>query len=429
MEKNGAAPLKVLKRQENNIHKLREQLFHVRTNTKQLAENLSDGDATVQSMEDTSPSKWHLAHTTWFFETVVLRRFLKGYTLFNDRFPYLFNSYYESLGARNPRPRRGMITRPHLKEILDYRTHVDEGLERLMRSPLNEHAKALIELGINHEQQHQELFLTDILHLLAQNPLGPLYAASIPLEVNSGALNEVQWQAFDGGMETFGHEGKMFAFDCEGARHQRFLEPFRLATRAVTNREWTEFMEGGGYTTPTLWLSDGWATVKEEDWSAPLYWENRDGEWWSMTLMGMQPVDLDAPVCHVSYFEADAFASFAGKRLPSEFELELAGKDRPINGNFKDSGRLRPAPVQGEGLSQLFGDVWEWTRSPFTAYPNFKLSEGAVGEYNGKFMNGQYVLKGGSCVTPEGHIRNTYRNFFQPEKRWQFTGVRLAENA
>ncbi|MBL4733626.1 MAG: ergothioneine biosynthesis protein EgtB [Rhizobiaceae bacterium] len=402
--------------------------LEVRELTQKLAEGLSDADATVQSMEDASPTKWHLAHTTWFFETVVLRQYMDGYEIFDSDFPYLFNSYYESLGKRHPRPQRGMLTRPSLQKIMDYRSYVNAAMDEFLSTPLDEKIYQLIELGINHEQQHQELLLTDLLHLFAQSPVKPEYQTAVPLAVSKTPPSALNWIEYKGGLEEFGHGGTGFAFDSECPKHQQFVAPFRLASRCVTNGEWIEFIEQGGYKAAILWLSDGLAIAQEEEWEAPLYWEKRDHVWWSMTLRGMQPVDLDAPVTHISYFEAGAYASFVGKRLPTEYEWEHASKDVPIEGNVLASNRLRPAPAKGEGLSQLFGDVWEWTSSPFTPYPGFKIAEGAVGEYNGKFMNGQYVLRGGSCVTPPGHLRATYRNFFHPQKRWQFSGLRLAGN-
>lgn len=409
---------------------LSERMLGVRALTEQLADGLSDADATVQSMDDASPAKWHLAHTTWFFETMILKENLEGYRVFDDRFPYLFNSYYEALGARHPRPLRGLLTRPSLDEILAYRAHVNDGLRALMAGSVSDDVSQLLVLGIHHEQQHQELLLTDILHLFAQNPLRPAYRPAVPLNVDMDREPDLHWVDFPGGRHRFGHADEDFAFDCESPSHDRLVAPFRLASRCVTNAEWIAFIAAGGYQTATLWLSDGWGTVNKEGWTAPLYWENRDGEWWSMTLRGAQPIDPAAPVSHISYFEADAFATFTGKRLPTEFEWELASENVPLGSgdNLLASDRLRPAPARGQGLTQMFGDVWEWTQSAFSAYPGYRPSPGAVGEYNGKFMNGQYVLKGGSCVTPPDHVRRTYRNFFQPDKRWQFSGVRLAED-
>lgn len=418
-----------LKAQSGEV--VRARYHHVRQESRQLAAPLSDADATVQSMDDASPAKWHLAHTTWFFEEMILKSNAAGYRAFDDGFGFLFNSYYESVGARHPRPRRGMITRPSLDQVCAYRDHVDAAMERLISEGPSAEVAALVELGLNHEQQHQELLLTDILHLFAQNPLKPAYREAQPLAV-SPEPRPLGWVSFDGGIVEIGHKGDGFAYDCEGPRHEALIRPFRLADRLVTNREWLGFMADNGYRDPLLWLSDGWATVVTNGWGAPLYWENRDGEWWSMTLRGPQPVDPDAPVAHVSYFEADAFASWSGKRLPGEAEWERAAEGLAQSGTFAGGGlgRLRPKPASGEpGLRQMFGDVWEWTRSPFTPYPGFRAAAGAVGEYNGKFMNGQYVLRGGSCATPDGHVRATYRNFFQPDKRWQFSGLRLAEDA
>ena len=402
----------------------------VRAATVSLAVPLSDADATVQSMPDASPAKWHLAHTTWFFESMVLAAHSSNYKAFDERFNFLFNSYYESVGDRQPRSLRGLLTRPTLDEVRAYRVHVDAAMAALLQRVPPQSVLTIIELGCHHEQQHQELMLTDILHLFAQNPLRPAYRESVPLPVES--LDRTRtYREFPGGMFELGHEGSEFAFDCEGPRHAMHVEPYRLADRLVTNREWAEFIADGGYRNPLLWLSDGWARVAADGWSAPLYWEARDDEFWSMTLRGAQPLDLDAPVTHVSYFEADAFASWAGRRLPTEAEWEFAARALPVSGNFVESGRLRPRPApaaQGE-LRQMFGDVWEWTRSAFMPYPRFRPMEGALGEYNGKFMSGQFVLRGGSCVTPEDHVRATYRNFFAPHARWQFSGLRLAEDA
>jgi ergothioneine biosynthesis protein EgtB len=404
----------------------------VRETSQSLAARLSDADATVQSMPDASPAKWHLAHTTWFFETIVLLAFYPGYRVFNEKFNFLFNSYYNSIGARHPRPKRGLLTRPSLDEIYDYRAHVDKAVARLIEKRVSPQARELIELGCHHEQQHQELLLTDILHLFAQNPLGPAYKSAELLVVEPDGSNQLAFVTQPGGLVEVGHDGEGFAFDCEAPRHKTFIEPFRLADRLVTNREWIEFVEAGGYRNPLLWLSDGWAKVQADGWTMPLYWNERENkDYWTMTLRGAQPVDPAAPVCHISYFEADAYATWVGRRLPTEFEWESAAEDLAPTGNFLDTERLRPRPASPAdgGVRQMFGDVWEWTRSSFAPYPRFKPAEGAVGEYNGKFMCGQFVLRGGSCVTPASHMRPTYRNFFPPDARWQFSGLRLAEEA
>ena len=410
---------------------LRAHYRSVREASRRLGAPLSDADATVQSMPDASPAKWHLAHTTWFFETMILEQSLPGYRAFDPQFNFLFNSYYESIGARQPRPRRGMLTRPTLERVYAYRDHVDRAMASLMGYDVAPAVAELIELGCNHEQQHQELLLTDILHLFAQSPLRPAYKDPGPIAVGKIDSLPAGYRAVDGGVIEIGHDGDGFAFDCEGPRHRALVEPFELADRLVTNGEWMEFMADGGYRTPLLWLSAGWATVQSEGWTAPLYWDERDDGYWSMTLRGSQPVDPAAPVTHVSYYEADAFATWAGRRLPSEFEWEHAARAEPLKGNFVGSGRLRPAPAQAgaHGLRQIYGDVWEWTRSAFAPYPRFRPAAGAVGEYNGKFMCGQFVLRGGSCVTPANHMRPSYRNFFPPDARWQFSGLRLAGDA
>lgn len=413
---------------------LDQQLSATRAQSLHLIAGLSDADATVQSMDDASPAKWHLAHTTWFFEEFVLGTFAPGYQVHDERFRYLFNSYYEAVGPRHPRPRRGMLTRPNLAEVIGYREHVDAAMARLLEGELPAEALQLIELGVHHEQQHQELLLTDLLHLFAQNPLKPAYrqAQSVPA---LSAVRKHGWVESAGGIVEVGHPGGSFNFDCETPRHRALLQPHALSTHLVTNREWLAFMEDGGYRDPRLWLSDGWRTVQTEQWSAPMYWEEHDGAWTHMTLNGEQPLVMEAPVCHVSFFEADAYARWAGKRLPTEFEWEAAAERQKVAGNFADSQKYRPMPVdekaaaeEGQGpLKQLYGDVWEWTSSPYIAYPGFRTAPGAVGEYNGKFMNGQFVLRGGSCATPAGHARASYRNFFYPHQRWQFMGLRLAE--
>ena len=399
---------------------LAERLGTTRRLTLDLAAPLSDADATIQPFPDASPAKWHLAHTTWFFETFVLRDHVFGYTPFDERYAFLFNSYYEAEGPRHARPRRGMLSRPSLDEIRNYRAHVDEALERALPS-LTPAALELVELGINHEQQHQELLLTDILATFAENPLAPAYGELPPAACY--AIEPVSWHRGREGIVEIGAPDSGFAFDAERPRHRVFLAAHQLASRRVTNREWREFIDDGGYRTPALWLSDGWAWVQQEGIGAPLYWRDDGAEF---TLGGRREIDWAAPVAHVSFYEADAFAHWAGARLPTEAEWEdFAGSADPMLGNQLDSaGPVAPGPRGG-----LFGDVWEWTRSAFASYPGFAAAEGAVGEYNGKFMSGQLVLKGASCATPRGHSRASYRNFFPPAARWQFTGVRLAQDA
>ncbi|PTE01369.1 ergothioneine biosynthesis protein EgtB [Pandoraea apista] len=398
----------------------------VRAASVAFAQGLSDADATVQSMPDASPIKWHLAHTTWFFETFLLGESgaLSGrrYRPFDPRFAYLFNSYYEAAGPRHPRPQRGLLTRPTLDDVLRYRQHVDAAMhECLLHADLPADVHALVTLGLHHEEQHQELMHTDLLHLFAQNPLRPAHRRAPPSSAREIAV-PLHWIAHDGGQHRIGHSGDSgesgdangyFAFDCETPAHDVLLRPFAIASRVVTNGEWRAFIEDGGYRMAGLWLSDGWATVQREGWGHPLYWELHDGEWQSMTLAGMQPVDDNAPVRHVSYFEADAFARWAGKRLPTEQEWEVAAS--------------AASPTQ-HAMTQCYGPVWQWTASPYVAYPGFRTAAGAVGEYNGKFMCGQFVLRGGSLATPPGHARATYRNFFYPHQRWQFCGLRLAED-
>ena len=409
---------------------LYDRLSATRRLSSELARPLSDEDQVVQANDDASPTKWHLAHTTWFFEAFVLKPFLEGYRIFDESFEYCFNSYYESVGARQPRGKRGLLTRPSANEVRAYRGHVDAALERLCERGLEPWAAELIELGINHEQQHQELLLTDILSLFASEPLKPAYARANP-GVAVAEPAPLGWVSFDGGIFPIGHDGDGFAYDNEGPLHDELIRPFKLADRCVTNAEWVAFIQDGGYSTPTLWLADGWATVKAQDWIAPLYWEEADGGFMQMSLLGFRPLDPAAPVSHVSYYEADAFARWAGYRLPSEFEWEVAAGGIPLKGRTLGASHLRPmrAETGGPGLKQMFGDVWEWTASAYLPYPGFKAAPGAVGEYNGKFMCNQFVLRGGSCATPEGHIRKTYRNFFYPHQRWQFMGLRLAGDA
>ena len=413
----------------------------VRALSADLVAPLSDADATIQSMDDASPAKWHLAHTTWFFETFVLRDHVPGYQLFDERWPFLFNSYYEAEGQRHARPRRGMLSRPSLDEILAYREAVNTALLAALPD-LSADVQNLVTLGCHHEEQHQELLLTDILHHFSVNPLEPAVWPGAP-KVPVAMPGPVGWIEGRSGMVEIGHdfestgpkntriessESTGFAFDCEGPRHTELLHPHALADRTVTNGEWAAFIADGGYRDSRHWLSDGWAWAQAENITVPLYWEQKDGVWTRFGLDGRRPIDPAAPVTHVSFFEADAYASWAGARLPTEFEWEAAASGHdPLSGNqLNAAGAVEPRPSAGGPA--FFGDVWEWTGSAYRPYPGFRAAEGAVGEYNGKFMSGQFVLRGGSCATPRGHIRASYRNFFYPHQRWQFTGVRLAKD-
>ncbi len=401
----------------------------VRSLSAALVQTLSDADATAQSMDDASPAKWHLAHTTWFFETFVLRDHVPGYRAFDPAFAYLFNSYYEAEGARHARPQRGLLTRPSLDHVLAYRAHVDAAMQAALPD-LPDAVLELVTLGLHHEQQHQELLLTDILHLFAQSPLSPAMWDT-PSAMPAPMPGPIRWIAGREGVVEIGHDGDGFAFDCEGPRHRTILAPHALASRPVTNGEWQDFMADGGYADPRHWLSDGWAWVQAERIEAPLYWRQEDGGWSRFGHDGRRPVNPAAPVTHISLYEADAYASWAGARLPTEAEWESAAQGLdPHAGTQLDEARCpRPrACEQAEGLAQMFGDVWEWTGSAYRPYPGFRAAEGAVGEYNGKFMSGQFILKGGSCATPRGHLRASYRNFFYPHQRWQFTGLRLAKD-
>jgi len=407
-----------------------------RRRTDALAEPLSAEDQTVQSMPDVSPTKWHRAHTSWFFETFLLAPHLPGYRVFDPAYAYLFNSYYEAVGARHPRPQRGLVSRPGIAEIGRYRAHVDAAMAQLIATldPVAwAEAAPLIELGLNHEEQHQELILMDIKHVLSLNPLQPAYAA--PAAPQAGRNAPPDWVRFAGGLRQIGHDGDGFAFDNEKPRHKVWLEPFRLASRLVTCGEYLAFIDDQGYRRPEFWLSDGWALVQQEGWSAPLYWRpegESDAGWTVFTLAGRRPVDPAEPVCHVSFYEADAFARWSGKRLPTEAEWEVAAleAERSPAANLMDRGLYHPQPAPaGDGLQQMIGDAWEWTASPYISYPGFRPLAGAVGEYNGKFMSNQMVLRGGAAVTPVGHVRPTYRNFFPPASRWAFGGIRLAEDS
>jgi ergothioneine biosynthesis protein EgtB len=401
----------------------------VRSFTEELASPLAVEDFVVQTMEDVSPTKWHLAHVTWFFETFVLRPHLPDYTPFHPRFAYLFNSYYVQAGERHCRDRRGYLSRPTVAEVYEYRAHVDRHMDALLNLDPGPEVISLVEVGIQHEQQHQELILTDIKHVFSVNPLRPAYHQGA--RDDAMPVDSVRWVAVDEGVYEIGHDGSEFAFDNEGPRHRVYLNAFQIADRLVTNREFIEFIHDGGYRRPELWLSLGWAAVQEKQWAEPFYWELHDGGWRTFTLSGMRDLDPDAPVTHVNYFEADAFARWAGARLPTEQEWEVAAIGQTIQGNLAETRRFHPArarPAPDGPLSQLYGDVWEWTRSPYSPYPGYQPAPGALGEYNGKFMCNQFVLRGGSCATSSSHLRATYRNFFPPDASWQFTGIRLARD-
>jgi len=401
-----------------------EGFCEVRSLTEELARPLSPEDQTVQSMPDVSPTKWHRAHTTWFFEEFVLRSSSDRYTPFDPTYRYLFNSYYEAVGSRHQRAERGLLSRPGVDQIAAYRRTVDAAVVDLLSRPLDADAAALVTLGQNHEQQHQELLLMDIKHVLWKNPLLPAYRAQ---RQSQRAAAPLGWIDHPGGLVDIGHSGDTFAFDNEVPRHQVHLRPFTLASRTVTCGDWLAFIDDGGYRRAELWLSDGWATVNESGWTAPLYWRQESDQWRLFTLGGERGVHPDEPVCHVSYYEADAYARWSGARLPTEAEWEhVVGADPPPCDRF-DLDALHPEAT-GPGLCASVGEVWEWTASPYTAYPGFRPAPGAVGEYNGKFMVNQHVLRGGSCVSPPGHLRPTYRNFFAPGSRWAFSGVRLARD-
>jgi ergothioneine biosynthesis protein EgtB len=432
---------------------LLEEYSRVRQFSEQLCKTLEPEDYVIQTMPEMSPAKWHLAHTSWFFETFVVKPRVTNYRPLNPQYAFLFNSYYNAAGKMHARPQRGLISRPTVRETYAYRRHVDEAMEELMEAAdertLEELAN-LVVLGLNHEQQHQELILTDIKHVFWMNPLRPAFCQenrtsheSAPPAEALKAVPTPLWHDHDEGICEIGHEGQGFCFDNEGPRHKVWLNAFSIATQLVTNREYLEFMEDGGYQRAEFWLSLGWTVVNERGWNAPFYWEERDGTWWQMTLAGMRPVQMSEPVCHVSYFEADAYARWAGARLPSEAEWEVSAETAPIEGSFAESGHFHPVSTSaspshispgpgrvspGNRLCQMFGEVWQWTQSAYSPYPGYQPAAGALGEYNGKFMCNQYVLRGASCATPRSHARRTYRNFFPPDARWQFMGVRLARD-
>ena len=418
------------RQEERKTEAMARQYLSVRQQTESLASPLSAEDQMVQSCPDASPAKWHQAHTTWFFETFILSQHLPGYQAFHPQFRDLFNSYYNAVGAQPQKESRNTFSRPGLEEIQNYRRHVDEHMQKLLSGDPSEAVLKLLELGCNHEQQHQELLVTDIKHAFWSNPLHPVYMQTSPAQP-SVAVAVQKAQSYPGGLCEVGAEGAGFHFDNEAPRHKVFLQPFRFASRPATCGEYLSFIADGGYERPELWLSDGWKAVQAHQWKAPLYWQKRDGEWFQFTCSGMRKVDENEPVCHVSFFEADAFARWAGARLPTEFEWEIAASQVPVEGNLLEGGKFHPHAAEaavGDQPAQIFGDVWEWTASAYLPYPGFKPAAGALGEYNGKFMSSQMVLRGGSCVTPRSHIRASYRNFFPPETRWQFSGIRLADD-
>ncbi len=413
--------------------KLQERYKRVRKFSNKICETLETEDYVIQSMPDVSPTKWHLAHVTWFFETFLLEKVFPDYKSPNSLFTYLFNSYYIQVGKRWKRPKRGLLSRPTVREIYQYRKYVDEQMNKFFENATDamlEEMKVVIEIGLNHEQQHQELILTDIKHVLSQNPLRPVFFER-NINIDPG-IPELKWIENEGGLVEIGYNGNGFFYDNEKPVHKELLYPFAAADRLVTNKEYIEFIEDGGYKTPTLWLSDGIATVEQNNWEAPLYWEKVDGEWMNFTLNGYRKVHYAEPVAHVSFYESDAFARWAKSRLLTEAEWEKVSKNVTVRGNFVENETYHPVPINNnyqEGdVNQLFGDVWEWTQSPYVGYPGYKIPDGAIGEYNGKFMSNQMVLRGGSCATSITHIRNTYRNFFPPYSRWQFMGIRLAKD-
>ena len=413
---------------------LLSQFHQVRDFSGKLSENLAPEDCVVQSIPDVSPTKWHLAHTTWFFETFILKKWVAGYCDAVPEYAYLFNSYYNAAGTMHRRDLRGLISRPTVEQTIKYRASVNADVDELISGADEElfrEIEPILTLGIHHEQQHQELLITDIKHVFAQNPLYPVFRQQT-LDGRKIDIPPAKFVGFDEATIEIGHDGNGFSYDNEGPRHRALVLPFSLANRLVTNGEYLQFIADRGYSRPEFWLSLGWTTVNEQNWRAPLYWIERDGKWWNFTLSGFREVDPSEPVTHLSYFEADAYANWAGARLPTEFEWERAAEKIDIDGDFVETERfhpdaLRASPRDGE-LAQMFGDVWEWTRSSYSPYPGYRAEPGALGEYNGKFMCNQYVLRGGSCATSRKHIRKTYRNFFQPEKRWQFMGIRLARD-
>ncbi len=419
---------KNLEERENLI----ERFSDVRNFTLKLCETLVTEDYVIQSMPDVSPAKWHLAHTSWFFEAFVLKNSDPSYVPLDPMYNFIFNSYYVQIGARHTRSQRGLLSRPTVKQVYEFRDHIDSAVIRFIEScsgKVFSESAPVIEIGLHHEQQHQELMLTDIKHVFSVNPLYPVY-----IHKESASFKEIQkheWIDFHGGNYEIGHAGTEFAYDNETPRHKVYAGSFLLGSRLITNSEYLEFINSGAYEKPELWLSDGWAAAEREGWKAPLYWNKKDGEWHNFTLTGLRKVNPGEPVCHISFYEADAYARWAGARLPTEAEWEIAASSLPVEGNFVENANFHPAALtgSGNGLRQMFGDVWEWTGSAYLPYPGYKTLPGALGEYNGKFMSGQMVLRGGSCATSKTQIRKTYRNFFPPSARWQFMGLRLAKDA
>jgi ergothioneine biosynthesis protein EgtB len=417
---------------ERTTPALAEQYTACRKQTESLAASLTAEDQMVQSCADASPAKWHQAHTSWFFETFILSEHFPGYKTVDSRFRELFNSYYNAVGQQPDKALRSTFSRPSLEEIQKYRRHVDDHMSELLESAVvPESVRKLAELGINHEQQHQELLVTDIKHAFWSNPLRPAYRADGDSVATPSLASAQQAQAYSGGLREAGVDGAVFHFDNEAPRHKVFVPAFRLASRMATCGEYLAFMDDRGYDRAELWLSDGWKAVRTHGWNAPLYWEKFASGWTHYTCSGMRKVEESEPVCHVSLYEADAFARWAGARLPTEFEWEIAATGLPVEGNLMEDDAFHPRPAPAstqETIGQMFGDAWEWTASAYVPYPGYKPAAGALGEYNGKFMSGQMVLRGGSCVTPRSHVRATYRNFFPPETRWQFSGIRLADD-
>ncbi|MDZ7683423.1 MAG: ergothioneine biosynthesis protein EgtB [Fodinibius sp.] len=427
-----AAQPKLEKTEERHSKEILEERYKaIRNISHKLVEPLKTEDFVIQAIDNTSPTKWHLAHVSWFFETFVLEKAIPDYESLHPQYSYIFNSYYLQTGEPHTRSKRGLLSRPTVEQVFEYRDYVDEQILSFIDGATEQQLAEfgpVIEIGNHHEQQHQELMVTDFKYMFAQNPLYPAYKElDAPAGIKPDSIN---WVAFDEGVYKIGNDGGEYTYDNEHPRHRKFLEPFALSDRLITNGEFIEFMEDGGYNRSPLWLDDGWATVNENNWDSPLYWCKRDGEWYHYTLGGLRKVNPREPVTHISYYEADAYARWAGARLPREAEWEVAAGDKPYKGNFVEEGNFHPRPLQenANGLKQMYGDVWEWTMSAYEPYPGYEPLPGALGEYNGKFMCSQYVLRGGSCATSETHIRKTYRNFFYPDARWQFNGIRLAKN-